>query len=82
MFNSVFDEDIPTTTTSMSSTSIDEASPGPMTRARARLLNKQVNLFLNTLPSNNENDILPYTKFLCLIRFEYCDSITIAVARE
>lgn len=45
-----------------------------MTRARAKLLNKQVNLFLNALPSINEDNILPYAGFLCIIRFEQLES--------
>ena len=71
------DEDIPTVTmssTSPSSPSVYEAPQGLMTRTSAKLLNKQVNLFRNALPSIDEDNILPYASFLYILRFEQLES--------
>ena len=77
------DEDIPTTT--LPPSLIDEDEPavklksnevriGPITRARAKLLKQQVNLFLNgTLI--DENFILPKSYYLCIIRYQEETSI-------
>lgn len=77
------DEDIPTTP--LPPSLIDEDEPavklksnevriGPITRARAKLLKQQVNLFLNgTLI--DENFILPKSYYLCIIRYQEETSI-------
>ncbi|KAK1664967.1 hypothetical protein QYE76_053126 [Lolium multiflorum] len=53
----------------------NEVRIGPMTRARAKLLKQQVNLFLcDTLI--DENFILPKSYYLCMIRYEEEASIT------
>ena len=72
------DEDIPTTLVPPSLQDEDEAAVklksngvriGPITRARAKLLKQQVNLFLSgTLI--DENFILPKSCYLCKIRYE------------
>ena len=46
----------------------NEVRIGPMTRARAKLLKQQVNLFLNDTVID-ENFILPKSMHLCMIRF-------------
>ncbi|KAK1692643.1 hypothetical protein QYE76_009340 [Lolium multiflorum] len=52
----------------------NEVRIGPMTRARAKLLKQQVNLFLcDTLI--DENFILPKSYYLCMIRYEEEPSI-------
>ncbi|KAK1660845.1 hypothetical protein QYE76_049004 [Lolium multiflorum] len=52
---------------------------GSMTRARAKLLKQQVNLFLSdTL--NDENFILPKSIYLCMIRYE--DGASVARGEE
>jgi hypothetical protein len=77
------DEDIPTETLPPSLQDEDDAAVklksnevriGPITRARAKLLKQQVNLFLNgTLI--DENFILPKSFYLCMIRYEEGASI-------
>ncbi|KAK1694104.1 hypothetical protein QYE76_010801 [Lolium multiflorum] len=52
----------------------NEVRIGPMTRARAKLLKQQVNLFLNDTLIN-ENFILPKSYYLCMIRYEEEPSI-------
>ena len=52
----------------------NEVSIGPMTRARAKLLKQQVNLFLNDTLID-ENFILPKSFDLCMIRYEDGGSI-------
>jgi hypothetical protein len=50
---------------------MNEIRIGPITRARAKLLNQQVNSFLvGSGILLNENFILPKSLHLCLIRFE------------
>ena len=52
----------------------NEVRIGPITRARAKLLKQQVNLFLNgTLI--DENFILPKSYYLCIIRYQEETSI-------
>jgi hypothetical protein len=71
------DEDIPilapsppTTTQDVPAVQSNEIRIGPITRARAKLLEQQVNLFLNE-PNVllNENFILPKSLSYCLIRY-------------
>ncbi|KAK1618241.1 hypothetical protein QYE76_023758 [Lolium multiflorum] len=73
------DEDIPTTTllppslqdedNAAGKLKSNEVRIGPMTRARAKLLKQQVNLFLcDTLI--DENFILPKSYYLCMIGYE------------
>ncbi|KAK1664854.1 hypothetical protein QYE76_053013 [Lolium multiflorum] len=52
----------------------NEVRIGPMTRARAKLLKQQVNLFLNDTLID-ENFILPKSYYLCIIRYEEETSI-------
>ena len=52
----------------------DEVRIGPITRARAKLLKKQVNSLLNDTLIN-ENFILPKSFHLCMIRYEEGASI-------
>ena len=48
----------------------NEIRIGPITRARAKLLEQQVNLFLNEPDVFiNENFILPKSLYVCMIRF-------------
>jgi hypothetical protein len=47
----------------------NEVRIGPITRARAKLLKQQVNLFLNDTLID-ENFILPKSFYLCIIRYE------------
>lgn len=71
--NTSNDEDIPTTTTSSTPSVYEdaqEAPKGPMTRARVKLLQQQVTLFLNVFPCIDENIILPYANFLCILKYE------------
>jgi hypothetical protein len=76
------DEDIPTSLLPPSLQDEDEAVKlksnevriGPMTRARAKLLKQQVNLFLNDTLID-ENFILPKSYYLCMIRYEEEPSI-------
>ncbi|KAK1605709.1 hypothetical protein QYE76_029382 [Lolium multiflorum] len=77
------DEDIPTTLLPPSLPNEDEAVVklksnevriGPITRARAKLLKQQVNLFLNDTLID-ENFILPKSCYLCIIRYEEETSI-------
>ncbi|KAK1694508.1 hypothetical protein QYE76_011205 [Lolium multiflorum] len=72
------DEDIPTSLLPPSLPTEDEPAVklksnevriGPMTRARAKLLKQQVNLFLNDTLID-ENFILPKSYYLCIIRYE------------
>ncbi|KAK1652255.1 hypothetical protein QYE76_070060 [Lolium multiflorum] len=72
------DEDIPTTPLPPSLTNEDEPAVelksnevriGPITRARAKLLKQQVNLFLNGT-FIDENFILPKSYYLCIIRYQ------------
>jgi hypothetical protein len=50
--------------------SSDEIRIGPITRARAKLLQKQVNSLLAKFDIYcNENFILPKSLFICMIRF-------------
>ena len=67
------DEDIPITYTS-STPSMHENNQepeGPMTRARAKRLNKQVLLFLRESSITlDENSVLPNANMLCVLRFE------------
>ena len=72
------DEDIPTTPLPPSLQDEDDAAVklksnevriGPMTRARAKLLKQQVNLFLSDTLID-ENFILPKSYYLCMIRYE------------
>jgi hypothetical protein len=49
----------------------NEVRIGPMTRARAKLLNQQVNSLLNEFDvCIDENFILPKSMHICMIRFE------------
>ncbi|KAK1651450.1 hypothetical protein QYE76_069255 [Lolium multiflorum] len=52
----------------------NEVRIGPMTRARAKLLKEQVNLFLSDTLID-ENFILPKSYYLCMIRYEEGASI-------
>jgi hypothetical protein len=52
----------------------NEVRIGPITRARAKLLKQQVNLFLNDTLID-ENFILPKSYYLCIIRYEEETSI-------
>ncbi|KAK1662993.1 hypothetical protein QYE76_051152, partial [Lolium multiflorum] len=52
----------------------NEVRIGPMTRARAKLLKQQVNLFLNDALID-ENFILPKSYYLCIIRYQEETSI-------
>ena len=47
-----------------------EVHVGPLTRARAKLLNQQVLLFLNESIVIDENWVLPHANVLCILRFE------------
>ena len=54
----------------------NEVRIGPMTRARAKLLEQQVNLFLaQTDVCIDENFILPKSWHVCMIRFEGIASV-------
>ncbi|KAK1561350.1 hypothetical protein QYE76_018190 [Lolium multiflorum] len=77
------DEDIPTSLLPPSSPIEDEPAVklksnevriGPITRARAKLLKQQVNLFLNDTLID-ENFILPKSYYLCIIRYQEETSI-------
>ncbi|KAK1686016.1 hypothetical protein QYE76_046864 [Lolium multiflorum] len=77
------DEDIPTSLLPPSLPTEDEpvvklksneVRIGPMTRARAKLLKQQVNLFLNDTLID-ENFILPKSYYLCIIGYEEETSI-------
>ncbi|KAK1664774.1 hypothetical protein QYE76_052933 [Lolium multiflorum] len=76
------DENIPTSLLPLSLQDEDEAVKlksnevriGPMTRARAKLLKQQVNLFLNDILID-ENFILPKSYYFCMIRYEEEPSI-------
>src|SRR3954466_6746773 len=71
---STSDEDIPTTTTTSPTLHDEQANQirlGPITRARAKLLEQQVNLLL--LESDDrlsENYILPKSLCVCMIRYQ------------
>ena len=52
----------------------NEVRIGPITRARAKLLKQQVNLFLSDTLID-ENFILPKSYYLCMIRYEEGASI-------
>ena len=78
-----YDEDIPTTPLPPSLINEDEPAVklksnevriGPITRARAKLLKQQVNLFLNDTLID-ENFILPKSYYLCIIRYQEETSI-------
>ena len=84
------DEDIPTI--SLPPSLIDEDEPavklksnevriGPITRARAKLLKQQVNLFLNDTLID-ENFILPKSCYLCIIRYQEETSIARGVKEQ
>src|SRR3954467_14491901 len=68
------DEDIPTTTTTSPTLHDEQANQirlGPVTRARAKLLEQHVNLLL--LESDDrlsENYILPKSLCVCMIRYQ------------
>src|SRR3954464_803080 len=68
------DEDIPTPTTTLPTLHDEQANQirlGPITRARAKLLEQQVNLLL--LESDDrlsENYILPKSLCVCMIRYQ------------
>ena len=64
------DEDIPTPTPPAAKENPGDIRIGPITRARAKLLEQQVNLFL-VEPDVfiNENFILPKSLYLCMVRF-------------
>jgi hypothetical protein len=64
------DEDIPTPTPAAAKDTSNDVMIGPMTRARAKLLEQQVNSLLAE-PNIfiNENFILPKSMYLCMIRF-------------
>ena len=75
-----FDEDIPAITPSpivnedapivTKKNQSNEIRIGPMIRARAKLLEQQVNLFLNEPDVFiNENFILPKSLYVCIIRY-------------
>ncbi|KAK1618698.1 hypothetical protein QYE76_024215 [Lolium multiflorum] len=77
------DEDIPTSLLPPSLPTEDEPAVklksnevriGPITRARAKLLKQQVNLFLNDTLID-ENFILPKSYYLCIIRYQEETSI-------
>ena len=66
------DEDIPTDSTSptLHDEQANQIRLGPITRARAKLIEQQVNLLL--IESDvvlNENFILPESLFVCMIRY-------------
>src|ERR1043165_4626174 len=75
--NTGCDEDIPTTITTSPTLHDEQANQirlGPITRARAKLLEQQVNLLL--LESNDrlsENYILPKSLCICMIRYQTGD---------
>ena len=72
------DEDIPTPSHEEQPVKAksNEVRIGPMTRARAKLLEQQVNLFLaQTDVCIDENFILPKSLHVCMIRFEGITSI-------
>ena len=76
------DEDIPTDSPPHDEQPVavkdksNEVRIGPMTRARAKLLEQQVNLFLaQTDICIDENFILPKSVHVCMIRFEGIASI-------
>ena len=84
------DEDIPTTPLPPSLTNEDEPAVklksdevriGPITRARAKLLKQQVNLFLNG-SLIDENFILPKSYYLCIIRYQEETSIARGVEKQ
>ena len=67
---SVYDEDIPTLTPPAAKKIPDDIRIGPITRARAKLLEQQVNLFLvDPDVFINENFILPKSLHICILRF-------------
>src|ERR1041385_7599215 len=78
-FRVLVDEDIPTTNTSpvrheeqVDSTKKkdDEIRIGPITRARAKLIEQQVNsLLIDSDILCNENFILPKSLYVCIIRY-------------
>ena len=76
--NSPSDEDIPAPSHEEQPVKAksNEVRIGPMTRARAKLLEQQVNLFLaQTDVCIDENFILPKSLHVCMIRFEGIASI-------
>jgi hypothetical protein len=65
-----YDEDIPTPTPAAAKDTSNDVRIGPMTRARAKLLEQQVNSLLAEPDIFiNENFILPKLMYLCMIRF-------------
>ena len=87
------DEDIPTITPSPIDTEelpvvakkvqSNEIRIGPITRARAKLVEQQVNLFLNEPDVFiNENFILPKSLYVCMIRFEREEGIARSVEEK
>ena len=88
-----FDEDIPAITPSpivnedapivTKKNQSNEIRIGPITRARAKLLEQQVNLFLNEPDVFiNENFILPKSLYVCMIRFEREEGIARSVEEK
>ncbi|KAK1602548.1 hypothetical protein QYE76_037397 [Lolium multiflorum] len=84
------DEDIPTSLLPPSLPIEDEPAVkltsnevriGPITRARAKLLKQQVNLFLNDTLID-ENFILPKSYYLCIIRYQEETSIARGVEEQ
>ena len=59
----------------------DEVRTGPITRARAKLLKQQVNLFLNDTLID-ENFILPKSYYLCIIRYQEETSVARGVEEQ
>ena len=55
----------------MESTPMHQAPSGPMTRARARAIESEVNLLLPEIDMNmNGTWLLPHQNMLCFIRYE------------
>jgi hypothetical protein len=71
-----FDEDIPITDVAAAQDQLNEIRLGPITRARAKLLEQQVNSLLADYDNFiHENFILPNSLHICMIRYEYEASI-------
>ena len=67
----IFDEDIPITEVVAAQDKPNEIRLGPITRARAKLIEQQVNsLLVESGIFINENFILPKSLHLCMIRYE------------
>ena len=54
----------------------DEDIPpiGPITRARAKLINQQVNSLLNDFNLTSENMVLPNSSMICLCSYTYIEA--------